>query len=136
MSPRPFALTVLDETFAVCRLPSGAPPPDGIDGGPFVSVTRTGDELSIVCPESAAPEGAVVEHGWRCLRVAGPLDLGETGILASLLLPLDRAEIAVFALSTYDTDYLLVRGRNLEAAERALREEGHRVTSPSRVLPP
>ena len=71
------------------------------------------------------PNAVLKDVGWRCLRLAGPFDLSETGILVRVLLPLARARIAVFALATYDTDYVLVRGRQLVAARRALRGAGH-----------
>lgn len=87
----------------------------------LVSVTATPQETSIVCPEGGAPTEAEIEGGWRVLEVAGPLDFGLTGVLASLTAPLADAGISVFALSTYDTDYLLVRETRLAEAVDALR---------------
>lgn len=117
---------LLPETLAVCRLPADAELPLWIGGG-FQSVTHTPDELSIVCREDYVPQEVQAEWGWRCLRVAGVLEFGLTSILASLTVPLAEAEISVFALSTFDTDYLLVKAERLEAAIRVLEAEGHHV---------
>lgn len=120
-------LTVLPDTLAVCRLPAGAGAPAWLDGETFASVTRTPEETSIVCRAAAVPQGVRAEGGWRALRVAGPLDFALTGILASLLVPLAAAGVAAFALSTFDTDYLLVREVALDDAIAALTAAGHRV---------
>ncbi len=126
MAARTIAL--LDGTFAVCRLPADAPLPGwalGGAAGPFVAIARTGDELSIVCRAEAVPQEVRSEPGWRCLRVAGALDFAEVGVLAALLAPLAAAGIAVFVVSTFDTDYLLVKSDRLDAAVEALRHAGH-----------
>jgi uncharacterized protein len=112
-------LTVLPDRLAVCRLPADAPAPSWAAGA-FVSVTRTAEELSVVCAEENVPDGVTAERGWRCLKVEGPLDFALTGVLAELLVPLAKAEISVFALATYDTDHLLVREDRLEDALAAL----------------
>ena len=119
-----FDLTVIRGEFAVWRLPADTPLPS-VDAGTFLSVTRTEDELSIVSPSSAVSEGAKAEAGWCCLRVEGPLYFELTGVVAGLSAPLARAEIPIFVVSTYETDYLLVRTHDLERACSALREEGH-----------
>ncbi|MBD3855479.1 MAG: ACT domain-containing protein [Acidobacteria bacterium] len=90
-------------------------------------MTRTNDELSIVSPSTDVPSGSQVEDGWRCLRVEGPLAFEMTGVLAELSAPLARAEIPIFVVSTYDTDYLLVKATDLERASSTLRNEGHTV---------
>ena len=123
-------LEILPETLAVCRLPPQAAEPDWARQGGFHSVTRTDQELSIVCAEDAvpsanAPEGLRAEKGWRALRVAGPLDFALTGILASLAVPLAEAGVPIFALSTFDTDVLLVRAEHLPRAAEALTRAGH-----------
>lgn len=125
-------LTVLPDALAVCRLPAGAEAPAWLVGETFASFTRAPDETSIVCRAAVVPEGVRVEAGWRALRVAGPLDFALTGILASLLVPLAAARVPVFALSTFDTDYLLVRDTALGDAVAALVGAGHRV-EPGRV---
>jgi hypothetical protein len=116
-------LTVLAETLAICRLAPG-PVPLWIAAADFVSITQTIDELSIVCREANVPSDVKADRGWRALKVAGPLDLALTGVLASLVNPLAEAQINIFAISTFDTDYLLVKGYNLAGACDVLRGAG------------
>ena len=130
MTDKPLSLQLLPQNLAVCRLEPDRPVPEGLIQAPFYSITRTPEELSVVCPESAVPQNARVERGWKALKVEGPLGFAMTGILASLTKPLAEADISVFALSTYDTDYLLVRNTDLAAAVSALRASGHNVTIP------
>jgi uncharacterized protein len=131
-APRSLTLTLLPDRFAVCRLPPGDPVPAWADaGGPFVSVSRTPDELSVVCPEANVPAGVRAEAGWRCLRFAGPFAFTEVGVLAAALGPLAAAGVGVLAVSTFDTDYLLVKADQLDSAVGALRAAGHRVDAPS-----
>jgi hypothetical protein len=118
-------LSVLAGKFAVCRLEGDAVVPEWATVRGFVSVTRTADELSIVCAEGAAPDGTRCERGWRCLKVAGPLDLGMTGVVSALTRPLMEASVPVFVVSTFDTDYLLVRSKDVDGATAALRGAGH-----------
>lgn len=119
----------LPERLAIVRLDPAAERPAWAWAGPFASVTRTAEELSIVCAETAVPETARAERGWRALMVEGPLDFEETGVLAALTAPLAETGVPVFTLSTFDTDYLLVRERDLVAATEALRGAGHAVTA-------
>ncbi len=121
-------LVVLPGRYAVCRLPPSASVPTWATTASFSSITRTGEELSIVCAEEAVPADVHSERGWRCLRVAGTLDFGMVGVLAALLTPLATAAVSVFALSTFDTDYLLVREGDLGRAIDALRGAGHTVS--------
>jgi uncharacterized protein len=123
-------LQVLPGDYAICRLPAGTPLPPGLarDAG-VVSVTWTPDEVSVICPSAQAPADAVVESPWRCLRVAGLVELTLTGVLASLTGPLAEARVNLFAFSTYDTDYLLVPAVRLAEAVTALTAAGHRVLS-------
>jgi hypothetical protein len=118
---------VLDGEFAVARLEPSAPIPPWAGQGSVWSVTRTPEELSVVCAAGAVPSEVPSEHGWRCLRVAGRLDFSLTGILAAITGPLAAAKLSVFAMSTYDTDYLLVRGASLVSAVECLRQAGHEV---------
>ena len=121
-------LRLLDGRLAVCRLAPGEDPPAWVFGvGGFWSVTRTATEWSVVCAEGIVPAGVRSEAGWRILQVAGPLDFGLTGILASIAVALAEAGISIFALSTYDTDYVMVKEENVEVAVRALEAAGHRV---------
>jgi len=119
--------TPLDGTFAVAKLPPNAAIPAWASSGPFFSITRTADELSIVCPEIQVPPGVQAEPGWRCVRVAGKMDFSLVGVLASLVGPLAEAGISVFAVSTFDTDYLLVKDGDWERAKEVLVGAGHSV---------
>jgi hypothetical protein len=123
----PLTLTMLPGTLAICRLAPDAEVPAWTWTGELASVTRTPDELSIICRADAVPPGVRSEGGWRCLKVRGPLDFALTGILAALTAPLAAAGIALFAVSTYDTDYLLVKAEMLDRAAETLRGAGHRV---------
>ena len=114
--------------FAVCKLDPGAAIP-GWAGGLICSITRTPEELSIVCNADAVPAQIQCEAGWRALQVQGPLPFGLTGILESIARPLAEAEISIFAVSTFDTDYVLVKEDNVERAIHALRHAGHEVVS-------
>jgi hypothetical protein len=122
--------------YAVCRLSPEASLPSWIldcETTEFLSITRTEDELSIVCLEKFVPapteenSNIVVEKTWAVLKVQGPLDFALTGILTSLAQPLATAGISIFAISTYDTDYLLVKTDTLLAAEKVLTDAGHNV---------
>ena len=95
----------------------------------FVSVTRTSDELSVVCPAAAVPSGTKCDNGWRAFQVAGPLDFSLTGILLSVAEPLAAAGVSIFAVSTYDTDYVLVKADLLEKAMQSLSAAGHTVNA-------
>ncbi len=117
-------LTILSDTFAICRLSADEIVPEWAMIGEFVSITHTHDELSIVCAEENVPLEVKADRDWRALKVEGPLDLALTGILASLAHPLAQAQINLFAVSTFDTDYLLVKEYNLTRACEVLRETG------------
>ncbi len=119
------SLTVLPERLAICRLPPDAAVPECPPLACLWSVTRTKEELSIILPEENTPSGWQAEPGWRGLMVQGPLDLDLTGVLASLAAPLAEAEVSIFAISTYNTDYILVKENDLEKAKRALWASGH-----------
>jgi uncharacterized protein len=120
-------LNVLDGRLAVCRMEPGAGLPEWATRADFFSITRAPDELSVVCPEGNVPESVGCEKGWRALKLAGPFEFSLTGVLASVLDPLARAGVSVFAVSTFDTDYVLVKEDRLRAAVAALREAGHEV---------
>jgi putative acetyltransferase len=122
-------LLAVDGTFAVCRLAATAPVPAWATSGDFFSISRTAEELSVVCRQDAVPEGVRSERGWRCLRVAGTIPFAAVGVLAALTAPLAEAGVSVFAVSTFDTDYLLVREPNWNRAVAALRQHGHEVRS-------
>ena len=122
-------LSLTPDRLSVCQLPPDAAIPAwAANAKPFVSITRTADELSIVCAEGLASSDVKQETGWRAFMIMAPLDFGLTGILSSVLDPLAKAGISIFALSTYNTDYILVKADKVEAATQALRAAGHRVT--------
>jgi hypothetical protein len=111
-------LVVTGADLSIVRLDPWETLPGWIDvaAGPFISVTRTADEVSIVCPTPVLPDEIRAERGWRAIKVQGPLEFSLVGILVSLLSPLSMAGISVFTLSTYDTDYVLVRSSELSRA--------------------
>ena len=123
----PLQLRVLPETLAVCRLEPEEALPVWAAQGAFWCVAHTPDELSVVCEQGRVPAGVRTEGGWRALKVLGPLDFSLTGILAGLASALAEAGVSIFALSTFDTDYILVKEGSLGAAIAALREQGHTV---------
>jgi len=125
-----FVLSVMRGTYAICRLPAGASVPDVEDDAAFLSVTRSADETSVVCDQRSIPDGAVSDGGWRVLKVEGPLDLGTVGVIAHLSAARADAGVALFVVSTFDTDYLLVREASLSGAVAALRRAGDDVRLP------
>lgn len=120
-------LSLLPERFAISRLAADSPIPDWATQGPFFSLTRSGDELSIVTELSRVPVGVRSQTDWRLLKVHGPFVLSEVGVLAALATPLAEARISLFAASTFDTDYLLVASETLSAAIAALERAGHTI---------
>jgi uncharacterized protein len=120
--PKKLHLTLLPDKLGVCRLNSGSPVPAWLDGEQnFHSVTVTADEISVVCRENIIPADCLAEKNFRGFKIEGPLDFSLTGLLASLLNPLADSGIAVFTISTFDTDYILVKEDSLEKAITALR---------------
>jgi len=111
-------------SFAVCRLPASTSLPAWFQPGAFSSVSWTDDELSITCDESQVPMDVRCERDWRCLMLQGPFAFDLTGVLLQVLRPLAAANIGIFAVSTFDTDYVLVKGPDFELAKQALRESG------------
>jgi hypothetical protein len=126
----PLRYTIFPGSFAVLRLAPDADVPSSLLVPPFHSVTRTPAELSVVCPEGAIPEGARAETGWALLALAGPFPFELVGVLASILAPLAAAGVSIFALSTFDTDYVLVKSEKLADAVSALTTAGHERIEP------
>jgi uncharacterized protein len=120
-------LSILPETLVICQMDKDARIPDWLLASTFYSITKTAEELSVVCPQINVPEGIKKDEGWRCLKVEGPLDFSAAGILASLTMPLAKEGISVFAVSTYNTDYLLVKEQHLGKAVQVLSQNGHRI---------
>jgi len=124
---RGLRLALLPEPVAICRLAPDAPLPAWAMSATHWSVTRTPDELSIVCPEIVVPPGVQASRGWRAFRVEGPVPLDQTGVLASVTGPLAAVHVSLFVLATYDTDYVLVPAAQRNAAIAALDAAGHEV---------
>ena len=120
-------LYVLDELYAVARCDPDGGVPGWASAGPFWSVTRSDSELSVVCRQEDVPTAVSAERGWCALEVAGPLDFSLTGVVSALVEPLAEAEIPIFVLSTFETDYLLVRELDLPRAVEVLASAGHEV---------
>lgn len=121
-------LSLQNDRLTVCQLPPDAPIPAWVSGAAtFISITRTSEELSIVCAEGIVPAGLKEESGWRMLKVEGPLDFGLTGVLASIAAPLAQAGISIFAIATFNTDYVLVKDVKVAEAVKTLQAAGHNV---------
>jgi len=122
------SLVILRDLFAVCRFRADENIPSWALSGSFSSLTRTPDELSIVCRQELVPDEVEAVGGWKSLRVEGKLDFNLVGILSSLTSSLAEVGISVFAISTYDTDYLFVKEGDLDRGVAALRKAGHDVS--------
>ena len=119
-------LTILEGGYGIHRFAPDAVLPDAIQDSNFFSVTRTDEELSIVCEATIDLYALQSETDWRVLKIVGPLNFSLTGILAAIAELLAAAKISIFALSTFDTDYILVRDEDLEKAQEVLHHAGHR----------
>ena len=124
---RKLALSVLRKTFVICKLPADAPVPTWATQGKFFSITRTSEELSVVAEADVVPENLRGDMTWRAMKAHGPFAFSEVGVLAALVAPLAEDGISVFAISTFDTDYLFTGETQLQAAGAALRQAGHTV---------
>ena len=124
---RSFELSLLAERFTVCHLAADAAVPEWATQGQFVSITRTSEELSIIAESGLVPERLRTEVSWRVMKVHGPFDFSEVGVLAALVQALAAACVSVFAVSTFDTDYLLVQCSQLREAITGLRNAAHTV---------
>ncbi|MGC1649696.1 MAG: ACT domain-containing protein [Candidatus Sulfotelmatobacter sp.] len=113
--------------YAIVRLAPDAPVPDWATRGEFTSITRTPDELSIVCPADNLPRDVDSPHHWICLKLEGPFPFSQTGVLLSFIEPLSKNDIPIFAISTYDTDYVLLQEDHMGNVMDILREAGHQL---------
>ena len=123
-------LVLLPGRFAVCKLGPNDAPPARTPSGSFYSVTRTDDETSVVCEETAVGPTMQCETGWRVIKIDETLDFSLTGVLNSLAAPLTKAGISVFAVSTFTTDYVLVKEADIADALECLRQEGFTTREP------
>lgn len=121
-------LELLKENYSVCRLETNEPVPTWSQKGNFYSITKTKDELSIVCEtQYVSQDVKVVESGWRIFKILGPLDFSLIGILSKISALMAEYKISIFALSTYDTDYIMVKEDKVEEAVKALKEAGYEI---------
>lgn len=118
-------LKELPGDYAVARLPRGSAIPDWADGEGFVSIGRTEDELSVVCLAVRVPDGVRSDAGWTVYKFEGPFEFTETGIALSVIRPLSEEGISIFLVSTFDTDYLLIKTADRERAGPLLVAAGH-----------
>jgi hypothetical protein len=128
-----YTLEILQSDLAIVKLK----PEDSVPRwaqGEFVAITKTATELSIVCAQSGIPDDVEAERGWTGFRLAGPLAFDQVGVIASITAPLDAAQVPIFVVSTYDTDYLLIKSDHLDSASEALTASGHRIVTSSSAL--
>ena len=119
-------LSVLSETFTIHKLSPDTSIPEGILKNNFYSISKTENELSLVCSQVIEVQSLQSSKGWKCIKVKGPLDFNLTGILAGISDILTRGKISIFAISTFDTDYILVRSQNLSSARNKLSKAGYK----------
>lgn len=120
-------ITLLPQVFGICHLNQDQSIPSWALSSSFFSITRTNEELSIICRQNSIPEGIVKNTSWRCLKIEGPLDFSAVGILNSITQPLAKKGISILSVSTYETDYFLVREEQLQETLKILVNEGHKV---------
>jgi hypothetical protein len=125
-----FEFTVLKNTYAIYRLDNDAAIPAWTNMSDFYSITRTRDELSIVCKQTDIKEvdNIMTDKNWKILKISGPLDLASVGIIADISSLLRNSKIPIFSVSTYDTDYILIKNQNLETALAVLKDNGNSIT--------
>ena len=126
MDSTKIVLSILEETYIIHKLDQSTKLPEGLTDCEFYSLSNSKEELSLVCPDQILIQSENSSPNWKCLKVAGPLDLKLTGILAGLSDTLEKAKISIFAISTFETDYLLIQERVLETAKTALKSAGYK----------
>ena len=126
MDSTKIVLSILEETYIIHKLDQSTNLPEGLTECEFYSLSNSQEELSLVCPEQILIQSENSSPNWKCLKVAGPLDLKLTGILAGLSDTLEKAKISIFAISTFETDYLLIQKQVLETAKTALKSAGYK----------
>ena len=126
MDSTKIVLSILEETYIIHKLDQSTNLPEGLTECEFYSLSNSREELSLVCPEQILIQSENNSPNWKCLKVAGPLDLKLTGILAGLSDTLEKAKISIFAISTFETDYLLIQEQVLETAKTALESAGYK----------
>ena len=135
MKRQPLKFRLLHSHYAIVRLAAGAAIPEWATRGEFSSITRTDDELSIVCPAANLPSDAHSAHRWIVLKLEGPFPFSQTGVLLSFIEPLSTKDVPIFAISTYDTDYVLIQ-EEFSGAIDILREAGHELVPADSTIAP
>ena len=130
MRKRQLQLSLLDKIYGICVFENDAPIPDWAAMTSFCSITRTQEELTIVCPQNIIPSDCEYDADWRCFRIDGSFDLNQIGVISSLAAPLAEAGISIFVVSSYDTDYILVKDQKVEQAVTVLSDNGHLIVRP------
>jgi hypothetical protein len=115
---------------AICQLEPREKIPAWAQNGDFTALVRTPEELSVVCDERCVPAQVKVDTGWRILEIQGPLEFSQVGVLAGIAMPLAQAGVSIFVISTFNTDYILVKDISLEIAILALRDAGYKIEVP------
>jgi hypothetical protein len=127
-------LTLLPGDYAICRLAPDTPDPIWTRHSPVSVIARTVDELSVLCSSEKVPPGTQCEAGWRLFKFQGPFAFTQTGILSAVLNPLAEARVGILAVSTFDTDYVLVKDTNLSSAQDVLVAAGHVVLTAAAII--
>ncbi|CAF3217976.1 unnamed protein product [Rotaria socialis] len=123
-------LDLLKENFVICRLSPSSLLPSWAFTGPFCSITKTNDELSIITMDNnQLPKDIQCERNWKCFKLRGPFPFDMTGVLISALNPLANADVGILAISTFDTDYVMVKDNNLQVAIDVLKQNGHTINA-------
>lgn len=120
-------LKLLKDMYGVCRLNNNSKIPEWGAKGEFSSITRTEDELSIVCLQNNIPEGIQCEKSWKVFKIEGPLDFSLIGILSAISSLMAEKGISIFAISTYDTDYILIKDKDLNKAIEVLSNDKYEI---------
>jgi hypothetical protein len=131
---KPLKFAILNGSYCIHRLKPGTALPKSLYSSPFYSISQSEDELSVVAPATIKLDAAKTEPGWSVMKVSGPLEFSETGILAGITTTLAEAGVSVFAISTFDTDYVLIKDTQLKAAKEALTTAGHKFARVTRAI--
>jgi hypothetical protein len=127
MIQRHLQLSLLKDKYGICSLPNTAPIPDWALKESLISITRTEEELTIVCRQDLIPPQCKCDLNWRCFRIDGTFDLNQTGVISSISSPLANTGISIYCISTYNTDYFLVKEENVEQTISVLSDCGHSI---------
>ncbi len=119
-------LKQLEGVYAIAQVSSDSAIPEWADGDGFVSISRTDDELSVVCLEKRVPSGVTIDAGWSCFKFIGPFAFGESGVILAVIRPLSESGMGVFVVATFDGDVLLLKNVDVNPAKKLLLEAGHR----------